>query len=101
MAKRLSRSVFLAGRAGVILAVLMLSRVYAQGIDAQQPGGYGQAAISAKVDVSQTAAPVSKYLFGSFIEHIGPLIYRSLWSEMIDDRKFYFPILPEQPEQPA
>ena len=27
-----------------------------------------------------------------FIEHIGPLIYRSLWSEMLDDRKFYFPI---------
>ena len=27
-----------------------------------------------------------------FIEHIGSLIYRSLWSEMLDDRKFYFPI---------
>ena len=25
-------------------------------------------------------------------DHIGPLIYRSLWSEMLDDRKFYFPI---------
>jgi alpha-L-arabinofuranosidase len=27
-----------------------------------------------------------------FIEHIGSLVYRSLWSEMLDDRKFYFPI---------
>ena len=33
-----------------------------------------------------------------FIEHIGPLIYRSLWSEMIDDRKFYFPITSAEPD---
>ena len=32
-----------------------------------------------------------------FIEHIGPLVYRSLWSEMLDDRKFYFPITAEEP----
>lgn len=32
-----------------------------------------------------------------FIEHIGPLIYRSLWSEMLDDRKFYFPITATEP----
>ncbi|HUX45560.1 MAG TPA: hypothetical protein VMV57_12490, partial [Terracidiphilus sp.] len=48
--------------------------------------------IVASVDALQTAPPVSKYEFGMFIEHIGPLIYRSLWSEMLDDRKFYFPI---------
>src|SRR5579871_3963614 len=44
------------------------------------------------IDTGHTAEPVSKYEFGMFIEHIGPLIYRSLWSEMLDDRKFYFPI---------
>ncbi|MFP5248999.1 MAG: alpha-N-arabinofuranosidase, partial [Acidobacteriota bacterium] len=48
------------------------------------------------IDTQQTAAPVSKYQFGMFIEHIGPLIYRSLWSEMLDDRKFYFPIKPAE-----
>ncbi len=46
----------------------------------------------ATIDVQQTATPVSKYEFGMFIEHIGSLVYRSLWSEMVDDRKFYFPI---------
>ncbi|MGA8043690.1 MAG: hypothetical protein WCA37_12890, partial [Terracidiphilus sp.] len=50
------------------------------------------APITASIDVRQTAAPVSNYEFGMFIEHIGTLIYRSLWAEMIDDRKFYFPI---------
>jgi alpha-N-arabinofuranosidase len=54
-------------------------------------------AIVANVDAAQTAQPVSKYEFGMFIEHIGPLIYRSLWSEMLDDRKFYFPITSAEP----
>jgi alpha-N-arabinofuranosidase len=53
--------------------------------------------IAASIDVHQTSEPVSKYEFGMFIEHIGALIYRSLWSEMLDDRKFYFPIT-SQPE---
>jgi alpha-L-arabinofuranosidase len=53
--------------------------------------------IAASIDVQQTSEPVSKYEFGMFIEHIGALIYRSLWSEILDDRKFYFPIT-SQPE---
>jgi len=50
------------------------------------------------IDTRQTARPVSPYEYGMFIEHIGQLIYRSLWSEMLDDRKFYFPIKPEEPQ---
>jgi alpha-N-arabinofuranosidase len=53
------------------------------------------------IDANQTADPVSKYIFGSFIEHIGPLIYRSLWSELLDDRKFYFPISSKDPQASA
>jgi alpha-N-arabinofuranosidase len=56
------------------------------------------APVTASIDTRQTAEPVSKYEFGMFIEHIGPLIYRSLWSEMLDDRKFYFPIVSKDPE---
>lgn len=52
------------------------------------------------IDSNQTARPVSPYEYGMFIEHIGQLIYRSLWSEMLDDRKFYFPVTPEE-SQPA
>ena len=33
-----------------------------------------------------------------FIEHIRTLIYRSLWAEMLDDRKFYFPISSKEPD---
>jgi alpha-L-arabinofuranosidase len=52
------------------------------------------------IDTQQSADPVSKYLFGSFIEHIGTLIYRSIWAELLDDRKFYFPISSKNPEPP-
>jgi len=53
------------------------------------------------VDVQQVAPPVSKYEFGMFIEHLRTLIYRSLWSEMLDDRKFFFPISSMEPDAPA
>ncbi len=56
--------------------------------------------LTVTIDTQKTAAPVSKYEFGMFIEHIGPLIYRSLWAEMLDDRKFYFPISSKAPEAP-
>lgn len=48
--------------------------------------------IVANIDAAQTASPVSKYVFGMFIEHIGKTMYGPLWAEMLDDRKFYFPI---------
>ncbi len=53
------------------------------------------------VNTQQTGEPVSEYEFGMFIEHLRTLIYRSLWSEMLDDRKFYFPISSKEPETPA
>ena len=53
------------------------------------------------IDTQQVAAPISKYLYGGFIEQGGTLIYRSLWSEMIDDRKFYFPISSQEAPEPA
>ena len=56
--------------------------------------------VAVNIDVSKTGSPVSKYEFGMFIEHISPLIYRSLWSEILDDRNFYFPISSKEPETP-
>jgi alpha-N-arabinofuranosidase len=48
--------------------------------------------LNVTINTQQTADPVSKYVFGSFIEHIGGTIYRSVWAELLDDRKFWFPI---------
>ena len=59
------------------------------------------ASINVSVDATKVSPPVSKYEFGMFIEHIGALIYRSLWSEMLDDRKFYFPITSKEQAPPG
>jgi alpha-L-arabinofuranosidase len=44
------------------------------------------------IDVTQTGEPISKYIYGQFIEHLGRCIYGGIWAEMLEDRKFYFPI---------
>lgn len=68
---------------------------------AQQAESASMTPLVVKINTTQTSAPTSKYEFGMFIEHLGPLVYRSLWSEMLDDRKFYFPITAGEPEPPA
>ncbi len=42
------------------------------------------------VDTEETGAPISKYIYGQFIEHLGRCIYGGIWAEMIRDRKFYY-----------
>ena len=58
------------------------------------------APLVATIDGGRRSAPVSRYEYGMFIEPIGNLVARSLWAEMLDDRKFYFPILPEAKDAP-
>jgi alpha-N-arabinofuranosidase len=45
-----------------------------------------------EVDLSQTGQPIEKYIYGQFIEHLGRCIYGGIWAEMIQDRKFYYPV---------
>jgi alpha-N-arabinofuranosidase len=44
------------------------------------------------VDTTARGEPISPYIYGQFIEHLGRCIYGGIWAEMIEDRKFYFPI---------
>ena len=54
--------------------------------------------ISVTINTAQTSDAVTKYEFGQFIEHIVKTMYSSLWAEMVDDRKFYFPITAKEPD---
>ena len=56
--------------------------------------------VTATVDASKTGPPISPYLYGQFIEHAGSLIYSGLWCEMLDDRKFYYAVTNQPPEDP-
>jgi alpha-N-arabinofuranosidase len=64
------------------LAVLLLSLATA-----------GEAAAPKLViDVTKTREPINPFIYGQFIEHLGRCIYGGIWAEMLEDRKFYFPI---------
>lgn len=50
------------------------------------------APLDLKLDTTKTGAPISPFIYGQFIEHLGRCIYGGIWAEMLEDRKFYFPI---------
>ncbi len=45
-----------------------------------------------KIDPAATRPPIPDFIYGQFIEHLGRCIYGGLWAEMLEDRKFYFPV---------
>ncbi len=53
------------------------------------------APLELKLDTTRTNAPISRFIYGQFIEHLGRCIYGGIWAEMLEDRKFYFPITAE------
>jgi alpha-N-arabinofuranosidase len=57
--------------------------------------------VQATIDASRTGAPISKYVYGQFLEHIGGIVNNNIWAEMLDDRKFYDPISSHLPAEPA
>ncbi|HLH07136.1 MAG TPA: hypothetical protein VKW78_07860 [Terriglobales bacterium] len=57
--------------------------------------------VRATIDASKTGAPISKYIYGQFLEHIGGIVNNNIWAEMLDDRKFYFPITSHPPAEPS
>lgn len=49
------------------------------------------------IDAGRTGAPISPRIYGQFIEHLGRCIYGGLWAEMLEDRKFFYPVTGEAP----
>ena len=77
-------------RPAVLLAVLFLSIVSA----AQT------SPVNVTIDASKTGAPISKYIYGQFLEHGGDIVNTGVWSEMLVDRKFYYPVATSAPTPP-
>jgi alpha-L-arabinofuranosidase len=71
-----------------LFAWILLGAVFSMGAGAQ-PGSAPAQRIAVTVDAAKTAPSISPYLYGQFIEHIADTVNRSLWAEMIDDRKFF------------
>src|SRR5580698_1825547 len=56
--------------------------------------------IHATIDASRTGTPISKYLYGQFLEHGGDIVNTGVWSEMLVDRKFFYPVAASAPTTP-
>ncbi len=61
-------------------------------LHAAPPTSAAPTPVNAVIDAGKTFAPINPNLYGMFIEHAGSLVYRGMWAEMLDDRKFYYPI---------
>ena len=66
---------------------------------AASPAGAAEP-VKVTIDGARRAAPVTKYEYGMFIEPIGGLVARTLWAEMLDDRKFYYPVVTPALDKP-
>ena len=78
------------------LACSLLLGVLVSGVasTAQKP------TVTAVVDVSKTGPPISKNLYGQFLEHGGDIVNSGVWSEMLADRKFFYPVATTAPVPP-
>lgn len=86
------------------LPLVLFAALAAAGAGAQTSSA-PERRIAATVDAGKTRAPISPYLYGQFIEHIGDLVNRSVWAELLDDRKFYYAVnsetAPPSPTRPG
>ena len=41
------------------------------------------------IHADEVGEPISEYVYGQFIEHLGRCIQGGIWAEMLDDRKFF------------
>jgi len=48
--------------------------------------------VSITIDATSERPDINPFIYGQFIEHLGRCIYGGLWAEMLEDRKFYFPV---------
>ena len=72
-----------------ILAVAASNAIAATGMATEtRPIPVDEAAI----DANAVGEPISPLLYGQFIEHLGRGVYGGLWAEMLEDRKFFYPV---------
>ncbi|MGC8517632.1 MAG: alpha-L-arabinofuranosidase C-terminal domain-containing protein [Steroidobacteraceae bacterium] len=89
-------------RLSILISSTTLS-LCAVGCSAAAAADSGARPIVAQIEITHPARAVSRYEYGMFIENLGQLVYRSLWAQMLDDRKFFEPIRPARavPAKPA
>jgi alpha-N-arabinofuranosidase len=79
----------------LILALLIVPRMASPILVLSQ-----ERTVNATIDTSKTGAPISKYIYGQFLEHGGDIVNTGVWAEMLVDRKFFYPVATSAPTPP-
>jgi alpha-L-arabinofuranosidase len=61
---------------------------------------FSQKPVQVVIDATKTSAPISKNIYGQFLEHGGNIVNEGVWAEMLEDRKFFSPITTKAPDAP-
>src|SRR3954462_7264050 len=77
------------------LIVVFVLLAPAADLCAEESRKTSRAPIAVTVDASKAGPPINPFIYGQFIEHLGRCIYGGIWAEMLEDRKFYYPITDE------
>jgi hypothetical protein len=77
-----------------LLAAVFVMLALRPELQAQQPQRLAEP-LDVTIDATTPGAPINPFIYGQFIEHLGRCIYGGIWAEMLEDRKFYFPITAE------
>ena len=80
--------------AQICIALPLGSLLLALGIHAQSRP------VHVDIDLAKTGAPISKYIYGQFLEHGGNIVNEGVWAEMLEDRKFYYPVTSQPIKEP-
>jgi alpha-N-arabinofuranosidase len=78
-------------------AALLGTTAFAVAAALPHGAGAASATISTLIDAGDVGAPLSPFLFGGFLEHLRGVITDCFWSELLADRKFYYPVSAEPP----
>jgi hypothetical protein len=73
----------------VALLILNITPVTAQGNLATS---LALGTTTTSVDITKTGAPIHRYTYGMFTELLGNMFDHGVWSEMVSDRKFFYPV---------
>ncbi len=56
--------------------------------------------VTSTIDTAKTGAPISRNIYGQFLEHGGDIVNTGVWSEILVDRKFFYPVATTAPTPP-
>jgi alpha-L-arabinofuranosidase len=48
--------------------------------------------LAMNIDAGRPGAPIHHYVYGQFTELLGNMFEKGIWSEMLSDRKFFYPV---------